>query len=148
MNILYVKFQSEKAVIFISNCSLIIWTDVCQRFGDLNNEILLLFDVLKLFITLFGDIQEILFFFWASEVSFELSESSVFLKYKTFFSVSVFQNIIKTFFWENIRKFHFLKCKEFSVGVDFYFFSLGLEMQGSISGNIKKSFFWEYIRIL
>ena len=39
MIVLYVKFQSEKVVIFISICSLIMWTDVRERSCIFNSEI-------------------------------------------------------------------------------------------------------------
>ena len=39
MIILYINFQSEKVVIYISICSLIMWTDVPERSCIFNNEI-------------------------------------------------------------------------------------------------------------
>ena len=39
MIILYVSLQSEKVVIYISICSLIMWTDVRERSCIFNNEI-------------------------------------------------------------------------------------------------------------
>ena len=158
MIISYITFQSKKVVIFISICSLIMWTNVRQRSCIFNNEIILVVQKLSQVILMYpkvnlekanhntfgGNIRNFGFLGFGSS-SWNIRKIR-FLKYKNLFWCFCFLKYKKRILLRKYKKVPFLQIQGIFLGVDCFFFlflSLGWKLQDSISGNIKKAFFWE-----
>ena len=134
MIISYIKFQSKKFVIFISICSLIMWTNVRQRSCIFNNEIILVAQKLSQVILMYpkvnlekanhntfgGNIRNFGFLGFGSS-SWNIRKIC-FLKYKNLFWCFCFLKYKKRFLLRKYKKVPFRQIQGIFLGVDCFFF--------------------------